>query len=126
MEYYVLVKQLHMASATLSFFGFLLRGYWMLKDCALLRAKLTKILPHVIDSFLLVSAIYLVVFSKMYPFSVNWITAKVVLLVIYIIAGIFALKRGKTKKSRLTAFIIAIMTILAIFATASIKPSLAI
>lgn len=122
MEYYSLVKHLHMSAASLSLVGFLLRGYWMFKDSHLLQAKLSKILPHIIDTLLLLAAIYLVVLLKISPLEVNWISAKIVLLIAYIVTGTIALKRGKTKKTRVIAFIISLAIILSIFAIAAIKP----
>ncbi|TQV72421.1 hypothetical protein FLL45_17950 [Aliikangiella marina] len=114
-----------MLTATLSLVGFLLRGYWMMTDNKLLGAKPVKILPHINDTILLGAAIYLVVITQMYPFVVNWITAKVVLLVVYIVAGVFALKRGKTKQIRSVAFVIAVASVLGMFYLASAKPALA-
>lgn len=123
MEYYLIIKKLHMSAAVLSFLGFLLRGYWMMMGSKLLNAKLSRVLPHIIDTILLGSAIYLVFASQMYPFVVNWITAKVVLLIAYILLGTVALKRGKTKKVRVLAFVVSVLTICAIFGIASAKPS---
>jgi uncharacterized membrane protein SirB2 len=119
MEYYALVKHIHMSAASLSLLGFLLRGYWMLKESPLLQAKLTKILPHIIDTTLLASAIYL---FQAYSFEVNWIVAKMALLVAYIVVGTIAIKRGKTKTTRVIAFVVSIAIILSIFAIAAIKP----
>ncbi len=124
MEYYVLVKQLHMSAASISLLGFLVRGYWMIRNNPWLNAKLSRVLPHIVDTILLGSAIYLVIASKMYPLSVNWVTAKVILLIVYVIAGSFALKRGKTKTIRIMALLVSILTILSIFAIAGIKPAL--
>lgn len=125
MDYYLVVKKIHMASAVLSFLGFILRGYWMMMGSRLLNAKLTKVLPHIVDTLLLATAIYLVMVSQMYPFAVNWVTAKVFLLIAYILLGTFALKRGKSKKVKIGAFILSVLTISAIFGIASAKPALA-
>jgi uncharacterized membrane protein SirB2 len=119
MEYYGLVKHIHMSAASLSLLGFMLRGYWMLRESPLLQAKLSKILPHIIDTALLASAIYL---FQAYSLDVNWITAKIALLVAYIITGTIAIKRGKTKTTRVIALIVSIAIILSIFAIAAIKP----
>lgn len=124
MEYYTIIKHIHMSAAGLSLVGFLLRGYWVFTNNALLQAKPSKILPHIIDSILLVAAIALLVLSALNPFVVNWITAKIVLLVAYVILGTIALKRGKTKKVRVFAFVAALISVLAIFAIASVKPAL--
>lgn len=122
MEYYSLVKYIHMSAASLSFLGFILRGFWMFKDSPLLQAKLTKILPHIIDTILLVGAIYLVYQLDVNVFETHWILAKIILLVAYILIGTIALKRGKTKQIRIIAFIVSLLIILAIFAIAAIKP----
>ena len=122
MEYYTLAKHIHMGAASLSLLGFLLRGFWMFKESPLLQAKLTKILPHIIDTVLLAAAIYLVILLQAYPFQVNWITAKVLLLVAYIITGTIALKRGKTKLIRIITWFISLALIMSIFAIAAIKP----
>lgn len=122
MEYYQLIKHIHITTAVLSLFGFILRGWWMTRDNPLLNHKLVKILPHINDTLLLVAAVFLSVISGFYPFVEAWLGAKVLLLVGYIIAGIFALKRGKSKQSRLIAFVIALFCILSIFGLALYKP----
>ncbi len=71
----------------------------------MLRRKLVRILPHIIDTILLASAIALLFRIQQYPFSHQWLTAKVVALVAYIILGTYALKRGGTKKVRIRALI---------------------
>ncbi len=111
-----------MSFAGLSLLGFLIRGYWMIVESDFLNKKLVKILPHIIDTGLLVTAIILVMLSRMYPFTVDWVTLKVVLLIVYIISGTIALKRGKNKQQRIMAFAFSLLVILSIFAIASIKP----
>jgi len=72
----------------------------MLLEHDALQLKLTRILPHVIDTLLLVSAITLVIMSGQYPLESDWVTLKLVLLSLYIVLGTFALKRGKTLAKR--------------------------
>lgn len=124
MEYYSLIKHIHLTAALLSFLGFLLRGYWMLVESHRLELKIVKILPHIIDTLLLGAAIYLVVILQVYPFVVGWVTAKLLLLIVYIVAGTIALKRGKTRRTRIVALVISVATIIAIFGLASVKPSI--
>lgn len=105
---YYLVKHLHVTCVVLSAAGFLLRGTWMITGNALLRHRLTRVLPHVIDSTLLLSAIALAVMIEQYPFSAGWVTAKVIGLLAYILLGTLALKRGRTRSIRFAAFAAAI------------------
>jgi uncharacterized membrane protein SirB2 len=95
-----------------------------LVDSKCLRYSLVIVLPHFVDSLLLLSAIALVVMSRQYPFRVDWITIKLVLLITYIVLGTFALKRGKTRQSRSLCYGLALVNIAAIFLVAILKPSL--
>jgi uncharacterized membrane protein SirB2 len=122
MNTYLLIKIVHMSCAMLSAAGFTLRGYWMVTESSLLQSKPSRILPHIIDTLLLVSAIALVVMSRQYPIVVGWVTIKIVLLVMYIVLGTLALKRGKTKQQRMAFLVASLITVAAIFAVAAIKP----
>ena len=44
-----------------------------------------------------------------YPFVHSWLTAKVVLLVVYVVLGSFALKRGRTRGVRTLCWIAALL-----------------
>lgn len=59
-----------------------------------------RIVPHVVDAVLLATATALAVLSYQYPFVQGWLTAKVLALVLYIVCGTMAIKRGKTKAVR--------------------------
>lgn len=109
---YLAVKHIHMTCAALSGVFFFVRGFWMLHDSALLQQRWVKIAPHVVDTVLLASALTMVVWSGQYPFVQNWLTVKLFALIVYILLGTMALKRGKTKTARAAAFVAA----LAVFA----------
>lgn len=109
---YLAFKHLHVTFAVLSGMLFLLRGAWMLQGSAMLQQRWVKIVPHMVDTLLLGSALVMVFWSAQYPFVQGWLTAKVLALVAYIILGTVALKRGRTKQVRLAAFLAA----LAVFA----------
>lgn len=106
---YLALKYIHLASAALSITFFMVRGSWMLLDSARLHQRWVRIAPHVIDTVLLASAIAMVVWSRQYPFVQGWLTAKVIALVVYILLGTIALKRGKTKTVRVVALIGAVL-----------------
>ena len=115
---YLLIKHFHITCVVLSGAGFLLRGWWSVSGSPLLAARLTKRLPHVIDSCLLASAIALAWMAGQYPLVHGWLTAKVLLLVVYIVLGVFALRRGRTPASRAGFFIAALAVYLFIVSIA--------
>nr|WP_110254982.1 SirB2 family protein [Undibacterium pigrum] len=115
---YLAIKHLHLTCVGLSGSLFLLRGIWKMRDSAMLQQRWVKILPHVIDTILLGSALTLACWSGQYPFQQNWLTAKLLALLLYIALGTLALKRGKTPAIRLAAFIAAIATFIYIVSVA--------
>mgnify|MGYP001022043781 CR=1 FL=1 len=105
---YVALKHLHLTAVALSFTLFVLRGVWMLIDSPRLRRPWVRVVPHVIDTVLLASALGLIAILHQYPFVHGWLTAKVAALVVYIVLGSIALKRGSSKPVRAAAWIAAL------------------
>jgi uncharacterized membrane protein SirB2 len=103
-----IIKQIHQFTALLSITGFALRGFWMIQDSPNLQLRIVKVVPHINDTLLLISAITLAILTSQYPGSSNWLTAKVIALIIYILLGFVALRLGKTKSIRVTAWLLAI------------------
>lgn len=105
---YLALKQLHVSCVILSGLGFLLRGVWMLRASPLLTARWVRVVPHVVDSALLGSALAMVFISAQYPFVQGWLTAKVLALLGYIVCGAVALRRGRTRRIRLVFLVLAL------------------
>lgn len=101
---YMAFKHLHLLlivlSVSLLFVRFVLRQ----KESALLQGKLLRIAPHVIDTFLLLSAVALMLTIKQYPFQDAWLTEKLLALFAYIALGFSALK-GRTPAIRWLSFL---------------------
>ncbi|NMF97297.1 SirB2 family protein [Aromatoleum toluolicum] len=107
---YLSIKHLHVLCAVLSISGFVLQGVWMMRRSPLLDHRITRILPHLIDTVFLGSAITLATMSGQYPFVAPWVTAKVVALVVYILLGATALRWGRTMRVRVLALLAALLT----------------
>ena len=107
---YLALKHFHITCVVLSGAGFALRGAWALAGSPLARARLTRVLPHVVDSCLLLSAIALAWMAGQYPFVHGWLTAKIVGLLAYIGLGMLALKPGRPLALRGAAFVAALAT----------------
>jgi|SRR3990172_5209995 len=115
---YLGLKAAHIACAILSIAGFALRGILMLADSPLLATRFARVAPHVVDTLLLASALWLAALIGQYPFVEGWLTAKVLALIAYIVLGTLALKRGRTKTVRITAFALALAAVLYIVSVA--------
>lgn len=79
----------------------------MMRGSVRLQRAWVKVLPHVIDTVLLASAVALALMSQQYPLVNGWLTAKIVGLLFYIGLGTIALKRGKTRQTRVAAWLAA-------------------
>lgn len=112
------LKVIHVGSAILSISGFTLRGVWMLQDSPLLNARVTRVLPHVVDTVLLLSAIALALRISQYPFVHAWLSAKVLALLAYIVLGSIALKHGRSRRERALAYGMALVVFLYIVGVA--------
>ena len=104
------VKSLHIGCAALSIAGFSARGALMLADSRLLQSRFVRIAPHVVDTLLLLSGVWLAWALGQVPFVHGWITAKVLALLAYIALGSVALRRGRPKTVRAAAFVAALAT----------------
>ena len=100
---YTLLKYVHIATVAATFGLFVLRAIWRFSAPHLLEVRWVRVVPHVVDTILLVSAIALAFMVHNDPIRNEWLTAKVVGLVAYIVLGSIALKRGRTPAIRAVA-----------------------
>ena len=110
---YMMAKHLHMTAVGLSILLFVFRFIWSQFDASVLSKKWVKILPHIVDTVLLASAIWLCVILSQYPFVNAWLTFKVVGVVLYIVFGLFALKKAKTTMGKWSFFVAALVVLMA-------------
>ncbi len=106
---YLAIKHLHVTCVVLSGLGFCLRGFWMLNESPLRQHRLARVLPHIVDTLLLGSALSMAWMSGQYPFVNGWLTAKLFGLLAYILLGTMALKRGRTLAIRRGYFCLALL-----------------
>ncbi len=117
-EYYFLIRHVHLWAVTLSLSLFALRAGLMLADAPAQRWLPLRVLPHVIDTVLLTSALLLTTIVHQFPFVNGWLTAKVCGLVAYVVLGSIALKRGRTPRARRLALVGAVLSAAFIVSTA--------
>ncbi|ADE15410.1 Invasion gene expression up-regulator SirB [Nitrosococcus halophilus Nc 4] len=108
MTLYLTLKYIHLTSVATTLVLFIGRGLWMLFSPQYLQRRWVRIVPHIVDTVLLTSAIGLTLILHQYPFVDDWLTAKVLALIGYIVFGSIALKRGRTKPIRITAGCVAL------------------
>ena len=104
-----MTKLIHMSTAFISISLFMLRGFWVYRESTMMNKKWVKIVPHINDTILLITAVILTFATQQYPFVDSWLTAKFTALIIYIILGMFALKRAKELKNKAIFFALSLL-----------------
>ncbi len=114
-EYYPLIRNIHVASVAVSGSLFMLRGLlvqlgW--KRWAL--AGPVRYFSYLVDITLLVSALFLVAILPWALFSNGWLAVKLVLVLLYVVLGVLAMKRGRSAGIRRSCYVAALITFLVI------------
>ncbi|HET9669181.1 MAG TPA: SirB2 family protein [Casimicrobiaceae bacterium] len=118
---YATLKMIHMSAVALSGAGFFARGVGMLNDAAWVKHRIAKTLPHLVDTVLIVSALWLAWILRLTPANAPWIGAKIVGLFVYIGIGMVALRFGRTKTARTIAWLLSLLTFAYIVSVAITK-----
>jgi len=108
-EFYPQIKTVHIAAVFGSGLLFLLRGAALHAGQTWAMAAPLRYLSYTIDTVLLTAALMLATLLHQYPFVHGWLTTKVLLLVVYIVLGTYALKRGSTRTIRIACWLAALL-----------------
>ncbi|TDT44242.1 putative membrane protein SirB2 [Halospina denitrificans] len=122
MEYYPILKGVHMLTAYLTAGLMLLRLGLDLAGKTGWRKTPLRWIPHLNDTILLAAALVLVVVTAWMPLVHHWLTAKIILLLGYIVAGKWALDLKRSGAVRGVAALVALFQLLLIFLLAVTKP----
>ncbi|MGE0113396.1 MAG: SirB2 family protein [Steroidobacteraceae bacterium] len=106
--FYPQIKWAHIFCVIFSGSLFALRGVLVLSGARYGNHPALRWLSYAIDTALLTTALMLVTILQQYPFVQAWLTVKVLLLVVYIVLGSFALRRAGTPVMRMMCFSAAI------------------
>jgi uncharacterized membrane protein SirB2 len=113
----MLLIKLHALLAVISGLSFFVRGIGHLRGQSWVTHKLARILPHVIDTGLLVSAIALLITLEISPLT-DWVLVKILALVLYVFLGVMAFRIAKTVKQKALYWLAALAVFAYMFAVA--------
>ncbi|MSQ98225.1 MAG: invasion protein [Xanthomonadales bacterium] len=66
-------------------------------------------IPHVVDTLLLISAFAMIALADQVPVGMDWLSAKIAGLVVYILPGIIAMHSAPVKSRSVPAFVAAVL-----------------
>jgi len=92
------LKAIHIFCAYTTGIGFLLRGVLILCKSPLRQHRIAKKLPHIIDSGLFISGMFMAFYWAISPMEQAWLLAKLIALPLYIIFGLIMIRWGSTDR----------------------------
>lgn len=116
---YATLKSLHVTCVIVSAAGFVIRAVLNLRDPQTLQGvRAARILPHLIDTLLLASALGMVWQIGFGALGLAWLQTKLLLLPVYIALGAIALSPRRSRHVRGIAFASACLAFLGMLASA--------
>ena len=117
-EFYPQIKQFHIFVALLSGTLFALRGAFALAGARWPQALPVKWLSYAIDTSLLTAALMLLTILPWAMFGNGWLLTKIVLIVVYVVLGVFAMRAGRTQRIRAICYAAALLVFACIYGIA--------
>jgi len=109
-DLYPQVRWTHISLVLISGALFAARGIGVLLGAGWSMAPVVRRFSYSIDTALLGAALLLLFMLNINPFAVSWLSAKIALLLLYILLGTLALKRARTERMQQVCFVAAMAT----------------
>ena len=117
-EFYPQIKLAHIFLAVCSGAIFALRGAGVLAGMRWPHRTPIRWTSYTVDTSLLTAALMLLTVLPGAMFANGWLTLKLVLVVVYVVLGSLALKRGRTPRMRAACFVAALLVFVTIIGIA--------
>jgi len=122
---YTFLISLHLTTVILTISLFVLRYWWHFTGNPRVQARWMRIVPHAVDTLLLLSGLGLIVVTRYIPFTANgaWLTEKLFGVIIYIVLGFIALGRyrPRSQQTGFIAFLLGLVVLYIIIKLAATK-----
>lgn len=116
--FYPQIKQFHIIVALLSGSLFALRGGFALAGARWPQALPVKWLSYSIDTILLTAAMMLLTILPWTMFANGWLLAKILLIVVYVVLGVLAMRPQRSRRDRARYYAAALLVFAAIYGIA--------
>ena len=97
------LKSIHITLVIISIGSFVLRYLGKRWGAGFASWRSAKIIPHIVDTLLLASGISLAWLYRLSPLDAPWLLSKLLLIVVYILLGVAAMRTTPSARSDLLA-----------------------
>lgn len=123
---FLFLKYLHLVTVAASFALFFVRGIWVLRSYPDSEEKWVRVLPHVVDAVLVLSAVAMLAVSPLKGWPGNWLTVKLALIVVYVAFSLYLFGRARAFATRILVFVPALLIFLLVTTIAVMRNPLGI
>lgn len=117
-EFYPQVKHAHISLALASGALFALRGAGVLAGMRWPRRAPVRYASYAIDTALLAAALVLLAILPGGMYANGWLAVKLALIVVYVVLGVFALRRARSRGGRVACYLAALATFAMVYGIA--------
>ncbi len=108
-DFYSLIKIIHISTVSFTGFYFIIRGLSQFNHYQWYKKRWARRISQYNDTVLLLSGISMAVIIGQYPFVNSWLTAKFLLLIVYILLGMSAFYWLHNKKQKMITWSFALL-----------------
>ena len=109
---FLLLKYIHILCVAASFALFFIRGIWVMQSYPPAQERWVKVLPHIVDGLLIVSALGMLYMAPATTDYKEWMTVKLVLIGVYAFLVFFVGRMAKNRLQRFAAWLAALLVFL--------------
>lgn len=117
-EFYSQILLVHMVTVALSGTVFAVRGAAAMAGVRHMMSAPVRYRSYTIDTVLLTAALMLVAILPREVFTNHWLTVKLTLVLIYVALGVFAMRSGRSRRTRVICYLAALLVFIGIIGIA--------
>ena len=122
----LLLKYVHIVSVAVSFGLFFVRGLWLMRSYPEPQEQWVRVLPYVVDTALVVSALVVMMMSPQKGWPGDWLSVKLVLVVIYAALVLYLFRWARGRAPKVVVWIVALIVFLFVTTISVVRDPLVI
>lgn len=109
---FLFLKYVHIVCVAASFALFFVRGLWIIRSYPRSEEAWARILPHAVDTALLISALWLLYLWPQKGWPGDWLTVKLVLIAVYVALAYYVFHVARGLVIRMAVWVLALLVFL--------------
>ena len=122
----IFLKYLHIVSVAAGFSLLFVRGLWAMQSYPAPQEKWVRVVPHVVDAVLVLSAVAMLAMSPLSGWPGDWLTVKLALVAVYAMLALYLFHGAGPLATRILAWLLGLLVLLFITTIAVLRNPLGV